>query len=249
MANFELLNNVDHRDLRVITERSANYGDDIWYVPTFPAEFRNIQRCYPIFFTKNPDTGKFQPVAVFGFEERENLFLDEKGWNAPYIPLSIMRQPFLIGRQQARDETTSGTQLVVSVDMDNPRCNTIEGERVFLEHGGNSEYLEQVTSILKVIHAGYERSIDFADWLLGMDLLESFVLDVELNDGSNHRLSGFYTIKEDTLETLTGKDLAQLRNNGYLEAVYMVIASMSHIPDLVDLRNRRLEKTTADAEY
>jgi hypothetical protein len=239
MANFEILNNVDHKDLRVITERSPKYGDNVWYVPTFPAEFRNVQRCYPIFFTKSPDTGKMQPVAMFGFEERENLFLDDSGWHAPYIPLSVMRQPFLIGRQQARDETGAGAQLVVSVDVDNPRCNTDEGERVFLEHGGNSEYLERVTSILKTINDGYEQSRDFADWLLGMDLLESFVLDIELNDGSSHRLSGFYTIKEETLATLTGTDLAQLRNNGYLEAVYMAMASMSHIPDLVDLRNLR----------
>jgi hypothetical protein len=247
MAKFELLNNVDHKDLRVITQRSARYGDNVWYAPTFPAELRNIQRCYPIFFTKNADTGKFQPVAMFGFEERENLFLEENGWNAPYIPLSIVRQPFLIGLQETRDESESGTEPVVSVDIDNPRCNATEGERVFLEHGGNSEYLEQITSILKVIHAGYERSAGFADVLLGMDLLESFVLDVELDNGSNHRLAGFYTINQESLAGLTGGDLVVLNNNGYLEAVYMIIASMSHIPDLVERKNRLVERSAADA--
>lgn len=237
MAKFELLNNVDHRDLRVKTQRSAELGDNLWYVPTFPAEFKNIQRCYPIFFMKNPDTGKFQAVAVFGFEERGNLFLDEEGWNAGYIPLSIMRQPFLIGVQQAQQDSVSGTQLVVSVDMESPRVGITEGERVFLEHGGNSEYLEQVTSILKVIHEGFERSTSFADMLLGMDLLESFVLDVELDDGSTHYLSGFYTINETSLAGLEGKDLVVLNNNGYLEAIYMVIASMTNIPDLVEKKN------------
>ena len=241
MARIELLNNVDHRDLRVITRRSGAHGDNVWYVPTFPSEFRNVQRCYPIFFSKYPDTGKFQPVAMFGFQDRENLFLDENGWNAPYIPLSIMRQPFLIGRQEVGEQAAPETQLVVSVDMDSPRCNSGEGERVFLEHGGNSEYLERITSILHLIYAGYERSVGFADMLLGMDLLESFVLDVELNDGSSNRLSGFYTIKEESLNALPGKDLAVLRNNGFLEAIYMVIASMSHIPDLVDRKNRQVE--------
>lgn len=238
MAKFELLNNVDHGDLRVKTERSAELGDSLWYVPTFPAEFRNIQRCYPIFFMKNPDTGKFQAVAMFGFEDRENLFLNEDGWDAGYIPLSILRQPFLIGLQESRQEGVAGTQVVVSVDMESPRVSTTEGERVFLEHGGNSEYLEQVTSILKVIHDGFERSASFADMLLGMDLLESFVLDVELNDGSTHYLSGFYTINEASLAGLEGKDLVVLNNNGYLEAIYMVLASMAHIPDLVEKKNR-----------
>ena len=248
MARFELLNNVDHKDLRVKTERSAALGDKFWYVPTFPAEFRNIQRCYPIFFIKSPDTGKFQAVAVFGFEEGENLFLEEGGWDAAYIPLSVLRQPFLVGVQKAQQDGVSGTQFVVSVDMDSPRVSTTEGERVFLEHGGNSAYLEQVTSILKVIHEGYERSTNFADMLLGMDLLESFVLEVELNDGSTHNLSGFYTINEGSLAALEGGDLVVLNNNGYLEAVYMVIASMSNIPDLVNRKNRLLERKAKHAE-
>jgi hypothetical protein len=132
--------------------------------------------------------------------------------------------------------------------MDSPRVSTTEGEHVFLEHGGNSDYLERVTSILKVIHEGYERSTSFADMLLGMDLLESFVLDVELDNGSTHYLSGFYTINEASLAALEGKDLVVLNNNGYLEAIYMVIASMSNIPDLVEKKNRLVDKNPQHAE-
>jgi len=238
MAKIELLNNVDHKDLRVITTRSAEYGDNVWYTPTFPHEFRNLQRCYPIVFTKNPNTGQFQAVALLGFEEGENLFLSEDGWDAAYIPLSIMRQPFLIGFQEVNEGGVPKTQMVVSVDMNNPRISDAEGEMVFLPHGGSSEYLERVTSILKMVHEGYERNQPFIDMLLGMDLLESFVLDVELNDGSEHRLTGFYTINEDSLAGLTGDDLTILNNNEYLEAVYMVIASQSNIPTLVDKKNQ-----------
>ena len=163
----------------------------MWYTPTFPHEFRNLQAHYPIVFTKNPETGKFQAVALFGFENGENLFLGEAGWDAAYIPLSIMRQPFLIGFQEVREDSVSSTQLVVSVDMDSPRISRTEGEHVFLEHGGNSEYLERINSILNLIDQGFQRNQAFVDMLLGMDLLESFVLDVELNDGSEHRMSWF----------------------------------------------------------
>ena len=241
MAKIELLNNVDHKDLRVIINRSAEYGDNVWYTPTFPHEFRNLQAHYPIVFTKNPETGKFQAVALCGFENGENLFLSETGWDAAYIPLSIMRQPFLIGFQEVREDSVSRTQLVVSVDMDSPRISRTEGEPVFLEHGGNSEYLERVNSILSLIDQGFQLNQNFIDMLLGMDLLESFVLDVELNDGSEHRLSGFYTINEDSLAGLTGDDLVILNNNGFLEPVYMAIASMSNIPGLVDRKNRLQE--------
>ena len=240
MPNIQILNNVDHKNLRVITERSAEYGDNQWFAPTFAHEFRNLQSHYPIVFTKNPDTGQFQAVALLGFEVDENLFLTEDGWDAMYIPLSIVRQPFLIGFQQSNEDGVTSVEPVVSVNMDSPRISDTQGEPVFLEHGGNSEYLEQINSVLKLVHEGHERNQDFVDMLLGMDLLESFVLDVELNDGSEHRMSGFYTINETSLRGLTGDDLVVLNNNGYLEAVYMAIASLSNISVLVDRKNRKM---------
>ena len=63
------MNNIDHKDLRVITTRSAAYGDDVKFALTFPAEFRNVQAHYPIVFHKTAD-GKFQSIALFGFQDK-----------------------------------------------------------------------------------------------------------------------------------------------------------------------------------
>ena len=246
MANFQLLNNVVHKDLKIITERSAELGDNVWYAVTFPSEFRNLQRHYPVFFIKNPDDGQFQAVAMFGVEEGENLFLDESGWNASYIPLNIMRQPFLVGFQEQDHNGEMKREPVVSVDMDNPRANTRMGEPVFLEHGGNSEYLEQVNSILNVLLVGMRSSGPFFDMLSDYNLLDSFVLDAQLHDGSEHRLAGFYTINEDVLAELSGEHLEALNEKGYLEAIYMVIASMTNLPILLEKKN---ELRRAEADY
>ena len=246
MAKIELLNNVDHKDLKVNIDRSADLGDNVWFTPTFPQEFRNLQKHYPIVFTKNAETGQFQAVALLGFEVGENLFLNENGWNASYIPLSIMRQPFLIGFQHAEKDGVPIKNTVVSVDMDNPRVSKTEGQPVFLEHGGNTGYLDQVNSILNLINEGFERNSAFIDMLMGMDLLESFVLDVELDDGSQHRMSGFYTINEESLLGLTGDDLVILNNNGHLEPIYMAIASMSNISTLIEMKNKLPEDNTTD---
>ncbi len=74
--------------------------------------------------------------------------------------------------------------------------------------------------------------------LLQHDLLESFVLDVELDDGSQHRLTGFYTINEERLARSTARALERLHKAGYLQAIYMAIASLSHFRDLIERRNR-----------
>ena len=248
MAKIELLNNIDHKDLKVRIERSAELGDNMWFTPTFPQEFRSLQNQYPIVFTRNEQIGQFQAVALLGFEIGENLYLDDNGWNARYIPLSVMRQPFLIGYQDAEKDGVAINQMVVSVDMDNPRVNTTEGTAVFLEHGGNTEYLERINSILNLMHEGFERNSAFIDMLMGMDLLESFVLDIELDNGDEHRMSGFYTINEESLSGLTGDDLFILNNNGHLESIYMAIASMSNIASLVAKKNKLLEGRSAHAE-
>ena len=248
MTNHVVLNNVDHGKLRIITTRSAGLGDDVMYTPTFHLEFRNLQAHYPIVFRKESATGRFQPVALFGFEDRENLFLGDDGWDATYLPLTIERQPFLIGFQPHREDGETVQKPVVHVDLDSPRVSDTEGEPVFLEYGGISEYLKRVTTVLHTIHEGLESNRAFADMLLEFDLLESFVLDVELDDRSQHRLIGFYTINEDKLGGLGGEALAKLNENGYLQPVYMAIASLSNLRALIEKRRER-RKTGAAAHH
>jgi hypothetical protein len=236
MSNHVVLNNVDHKDLRILTGRSAELGDQVMYALTFAAEFRNIQAHYPIVFRKDSVTAEFQPIAMFGFEEHENLFLDATGWSVPYVPLAIERQPFLIGQAQ---ETATGEaqQVVVHIDMDSPRVSQAEGEVVFMTHGGSSEFLDRTASVLRTLHEGLAVNKVFIDALLALELLESFTLDVELSSGAQHRLVGFYGINEDKLAALGAEVLAPLHEKGYLQAIYMVIASMSNWRDLIERRN------------
>jgi hypothetical protein len=136
---------------------------------------------------------------------------------------------------------------VITVDLDSPRVGLEQGEPVFLEHGGNSEYLEQVNSILKVLYQGISGSKPFFDTLTELDLIESFVLDVQLDDGSEHRLAGFYTINEDVLRELDGEKLEMLNRKGHLEAIYMAIASMSNLPNLLEIKNEQRKAAMANA--
>ena len=154
MADFALLNNVDHQDVRIITDRSRRYGDDVMLALTFPFEFRNVQAHYPILFQGNASDG-YYPVALFGFEQGENLFLDEGGWHAGYIPAMIQREPFLIGYQESAQEGEGGRTRVLSLDMDHPRVNTEVGEPLFQPLGGRTPFLENAANLLETIYLGH----------------------------------------------------------------------------------------------
>ena len=43
MTSHVLINNVEHNEVRVVTMRSAKYGDAIMSCITFPLEFRSVQ--------------------------------------------------------------------------------------------------------------------------------------------------------------------------------------------------------------
>jgi len=237
--NYVMLNNVEHQDVRVITERAARYGDDVNFVLTFPLEFRNIQSCYPIFFRKDANTGRFSPIALFGFEPRENLYLDDDGWDAHYIPLMIRRHPFLIGFQQVKDQGDT-KQAVVSIDVNSPRVNKSEGEPLFLEHGGISDYLSSMTEMLETIRLAEDMNSGFVDALLELDLIESVTMQVELKDRSKHELLGYYTINEDRLKELDGEALESLHRQHYLESIFMILASLSCFRTLVEKKNDQI---------
>ena len=230
------LDNNTHRDLRIVTARGAAWGDDQMTSPVFVSEFRSVQAYYPIVFQPADNGPGMQPVALLGLRFGENLFLDARGWDAPYIPLAFERGPFMIGR--------AGDQLTIHVDMDSPRIGSGEGEPAFLPHGATTEYLERVNSVLAAIHQGVETMPTFAAALLRHELLESFVLDIEAADGSQNRLAGFHTIHEERLAALDAAALAELHAAGHLAAIYMVLASTAHMRDLVERFNKRLAQRT-----
>lgn len=232
MTRPVLLNNIDHRDLRVETARGEAYGDALMSALTFPAEFRNVQAHYPIVFQKDAQ-GSFHPVALFGLHAGQNLFLDGARWDAYYVPLAVERQPFLIGHADG--------EPVIHVDLDHPRVRAGSGEPVFREHGGTTEYLERINSILLALHEGLQATPAFVEALLAHGLLESFVLDVSLDASRQQRLAGYYTINEERLRVLDAAALGALAAAGHLEPIYMAMASLSGFRDLIE-RARRAER-------
>jgi len=234
MSQYEVLDPEKHRDLRIKTGYSAALGDAARYVMTYPMEFRDIQSCYPILFTKDSNTGGFFAAAVMGFEADQNLFLQDNGWDAPYIPIMVRRQPFLLA---TRDQADSAAP-VVSLDLDHPRVSQGEGEALFDSDGGATEFLNQKIALLDKLHRGLQHGRGFIDTLLQHELLEKVTLDIAFNDGSKKSVQGFYCIAEERLYQLKGDILESLNQAGYLQPVFMAVASMSRVRDIIERRNR-----------
>jgi hypothetical protein len=228
MARHVLLNNIEHKAVRIDTRRNAALGDQVMYAQVVPSEFRQLQEHYPIVFAPGSQ-GDLLPVALFGLRQGQNLFLQDDSWDARHLPHVIERQPFAIGNQDG--------ELVVHLDLDNPRVGS-EGEALFLEHGGTSAYLDRISAVLSALNQGLPQVPVFMALLQEYQLLESFVLDFSLEDGAPQRLGGFHTLHEDRLSKLDGAALQRFQQAGLLEPLYMVLASLANFRSLIERFNR-----------
>lgn len=233
MTDHAILTAEAHRDLRIRTDRGADLGDAVMATLATPDEFRQLQGEYPILFRLNPERDAFTALAMFGFENGENLYLDGDRWDARYIPLSIAIQPFLIGTPDGDGERQ------VHVDMASARVAAGEGVRVFDEDGRATPYLEMVAEQLGSLDGGYRGSADFFAALRRHDLIEPLTLEITLDDGSINSLVGFHAIDEDRLRTLDAGALGELHVAGHLMPIFMALASLSNLAALIARKNRR----------
>lgn len=238
MARTELLNNIQHKDLRVNTDHKREFGDSVAGSIIYPFEFSAAHKEYPIFFQKSPETGEFEAIAFFGFEENENLFLGDH-WNANYIPALFRREPFLIGFQQ--EPGAAEPAMMVLVDMDSPRISTDgAGQVLFLENGGNSPYLDEIRETLYQIHMSVEANKRMMSAFLDLDLIERFTLDVTFSNGKKLKTDMFYTISREKLFALNGASVERMHKSGLLQLAYMALDSLSNIKALIKRKEARI---------
>jgi len=242
MAKYELLDNITHADLRIITDRAEQYGDKVGLVRTFPTEFADIQREFPILFRKDSEEEGFYAVALLGLEKDENLFLGDSGWSASYVPAILAKDAFVIGLTEEISGGDVHLEPMLHVDMENPRVSTTEGEAVFLKHGGNSPYIEKVGAILRAVHAGAEIAKTMYARYDELGLIAPVKMEITLNKDMKRTLAGFYTIDEEKLRALDAESLYKLNSVGYLQGAYMIVASLANIKKLIDIKNARLMK-------
>ena len=235
MSNHQTLNTQDHAELRVHTDAGAHYGDAVMASLVVPQEFRQVQGDYPILFRRNDDGSGTTALALFGFENGENLYLDGDTWDARYRPLAMAIQPFLVGRP--REE---GGDPQIHIDMDHPRISTSgEGTRVFDADQRPTPYLEGINDRLGALHAWYSESGAFFAALDRYELLEPFSLDVPLSNGSRSSLVGYHIIDEEKLKSLDGAALEELHRADMLLPIFMALASLSQLSQLIARKDKK----------
>jgi hypothetical protein len=232
MTQIVLLDKQAHRSLKVDGRASAAYGDDRHFVQVTVNEFPLLVVHYPLFFSKNANTGEFYCGVMLGFKEGENLFLEEWEEREFYRPLILQRGPFY----------AQGPEL--AIDLDHPRVGAESGKSLFTEYGQPTRYLQSIIWAFQDLKPGIETSKFFVARLLELSLIEPVDIDVEFEDGSTHKCLGLYTVNQETLSRLPDEVVVELFRRGYLRLIHVMIASLKQFPVLARKKNGRLLEAT-----
>jgi hypothetical protein len=169
---------------------------------------------------------------MFGFDEGENLFLEEWRERELYRPLSLQRGPFYANGPD------------VAIDLDDPRVGVEGGKALFTDQGQPTRYLQSIIWAFQDLSPGVEMTRLFIARLLELKLIEPVDVEVELDDGSIRRCVGLYTVDQEVLSRLPDEVVVELFRRGYLRLIHYMIASLKQVPVLARKKNSGILRAT-----
>lgn len=235
-SNPEPLNVELHGKLGLTSvEQPFNFARSAHAVPLAVTEFGPASLSYPIIFTGSD----FQPLAVMSIRQNENLFITDNGFFEfdVYVPAYIRRFPFVL----ANDEINQ--RLVVCIERDAEAVRE-GGEVPLFENGEPSAFTQQAIEFCTNFEAERQRTVSFVEVLRGLDLLElkDAMFTPQNPDGTTGepvKLADYYGVSETRLNALSPDKLAELRDTGALQQIYVHLNSLLNWDKLVSKTMQR----------
>lgn len=203
-------------------------GFHIAYVTTH--EFARAASIYPVVFLEDKPSDGYRPVALLGLDAGENLFIDAQGkWAASYIPAIIRRYPFALVKASDAD------RFIVCVDEASSLLNDEEGAALFDDKGQPTQVIENVKRYLGELQQMDQITGDFCRFLVENNLMTP--LNVKVNAGNQVRnITGCHVINEERLNNFSDAKFLEVRQKGYLPAIYAHLISLAQIERLAGLK-------------
>jgi len=223
--NVEPINSVVHSKCGIKELSSFAYAKEMIHAPITVAEFYESCKDYPIVFAKDASES-WSALALIGYKEKENLFIDEKGaWEKNrYVPAFIRRYPFIFVAQQGSDELT----LAFDITCKEEKC-TITERRFFDDEAKATPFLQNIMSFLTQFQNDAKATAEFIKQLDNWELLEARMANIVTPTGETFTLNGFYVINEEKLRHLGKKKKEEIYAKNAIPLITAHLISLSNI--------------------
>jgi len=201
-------------------------------LPIVVHEYASVATEFPIVFVKNADSGKFDSVAMFGFEVNENNFFKEGEWQGYYTPQNMRKEPFSV-----KATSNEFDNFVLCIDESSDLVSSSEGEALFTDTGEQSDFLKaKQKEIIALLEKTFLTDA-LIKLLIEKDLLIPRGFTITREDGSKHDVDGIYIVSEQKLQALSKDDYLSLKTKGFLLPIYAHLISLNQIGRLAQNRN------------
>jgi hypothetical protein len=215
------LNKERHRELKLRID-NVEFARGIHFVPMAAVELFHAARDLALVFAGSDDKN-LGLVALLGIKEGQNLFVNKEGqWqNGTYLPAYIRRYPFVLAKSKEDNFT-------VCFDESYSGFSTKEGKELFAENGEASELLNSMVGFLDGYTRDMERTKQFVERLVELDLLTKRELRVTDKQGRSYFLRDLHLVDEEKLAKLDDATVGQLHREGYLGWIYAHLVSVGN---------------------
>lgn len=235
-SHVTTINKDKHAKLRAKVNADFAHAKELNLAGVMLTEINAAASNFPVVFVEHPDTKVIRPVAMFGLRPGENYYYGVEGWDATYVPLLVQRHPFLIGADDANPESTS---LTMCIDNTSPYLTEGEGIALFDDQGNGTEFLATRNQMLMEIFEGEKITTQFVAKIKQLDLLKTFELLLQGQDGMTRKVTGLMTLDVVKLRQMSDAVLTELHKLDFLAALYVIYGSLFQIHRMMWLRNRK----------
>lgn len=223
--NVEPINSIAHIKCGIKEINSLSYAKELIHAPITIAEFYESCKDYPIVFAKDASES-WSALALVGFKEKENLFIDAKGvWEKNrYIPAFIRRYPFIFVSQPNSEELT----LAFDVTCKEDNCHNKE-RTFFDEEAKATPFLQGIMSFLTQFQNDAKATAEFIKQLDEWELLEARMANIVTPSGETFTLNGFFVINEEKLRLLSKKRKEEIYAKNSIPLITAHLISLSNI--------------------
>lgn len=235
MHNMIALSSDTHLYSAVALDAALVYGSSQHLLNVRVNEISQLLADVPVFFSRHQQTGQWLLSGLYSFTPAQNLWLQQGQWLASYQPVCMQTYPLRLG-------TDPSQLMLVADERVLHRTGVANTVALFAENGQASGYLTQQKSLLEKDLQQEYLTFQFVKAVSQLGLIKELDLHLMLADGSSQLIKGLATVDEDKLQLLSGEQLQQLQQQGYLLLLHAMLLSITRLNRLIQLHNLQIAR-------
>lgn len=238
-SNPQPLNNQLHKGKGLrFSGRPFDFLKEAHFVPVTIGEFAPAGTRFPVIFLGDTRT----PVAAMGLQTGANLFVDPQTGqfeDYAYIPAYIRRYPFVAATHQG------GERFTICIDEGSHLFSDDPEEPFFNENGEPTEFTNRAIEYVRRFESDIVLTNQFVEKMKELDLFDQQQATFQPRDaagqavGEAQVVASYWGISGEKLRNVPAETLVELRDNGYLGAIFAHMLSQTQWEFIIQRASRR----------